>query len=247
MIEYIVSAIVYVIIFFKVYYISETIVVSIDGNIGSGKSTLIEYLKNNCQKNVFIMKYFIFPKFFKIEFLQEPVDEWLSIKGVNDENILDCFYDDKSRWGYLFQNLAFITRYKLLKNAMNKNENKIIFIERSTETDKHVFAKMLHSNNDMTTLEYHIYNYWYKVFAIPIDKEIYLDVKPAICSKRIKKRGRESEKEIDISYLNELNEFHGDWILTLPQKTVKIINGNENYTKQYMKNIMHGIMKFIKS
>ena len=247
MLEYLVSAIVYVIIIYKIYYTRETIIVSVDGNIGSGKSTLVEYLKNNCKKNLTIRRFFIFPKSFKIEFLQEPVDKWLSIKGVNDENILDCFYEDKNRWGYLFQNLAFITRYKILKDAINKNENQIIFVERSTETDKNVFAKMLHSNNDMTTLEYNIYNYWYKMFPISIDKKIYLDVTPNICSKRIKKRGRESEKGIDILYLNKLKEFHDNWLLTLPKNCVKIVNGNINYSKQHMNNTMHDIIAFIKS
>ena len=247
MFEYIVSFIVFVIIHYKIYLKKETIIVSIDGNIGSGKSTLVEYLKNNCKKEIIIMKYYIFAKRFKINFIQEPVDEWLSIKGINDENILDCFYEDKSRYSYLFQNFAFITRFNLLKNALNQSEDQIIFVERSMETDKNVFAKMLHLNNDLSTLEYKIYNYWYKIFNIPIDKKIYLDVEPTICMERINKRGRESESNIEVTYLNDLKKYHDDWLLGSDNKSIKIINGNVKYSKQYMDNIMKRILKFIKT
>ena len=247
MYEYLISIGFFIVIFLKVYLKHETIIVSIDGNIGSGKSTLVEYLKNNCQKEITIMKYFIFPKSFKIKFLQEPVDEWLSIKGINDENILDCFYEDKTRYAYLFQNFAFITRYNLLKSAINKNENQIIFIERSTETDKNVFAKMLHSKGDMCLLEYKIYNYWYKLLKIPIDKEIYLDVNPSICHDRIMNRGRESEESINVTYLSELKLFHDKWLLELPKNKVKIINGNNKNTKEYLKNLKESIINFVKN
>ena len=55
--------------------------ISIEGNIGSGKSTIIEYLKT-LQND-------------KIIFVDEPVNEWLNIKDINGMNALDCFYKDK--------------------------------------------------------------------------------------------------------------------------------------------------------
>ncbi len=46
--------------------------ISIEGNIGSGKSTLVEYLKS-------LNKYI---------FVDEPVNEWLSIKDKDGMNAL---------------------------------------------------------------------------------------------------------------------------------------------------------------
>ena len=83
------------------------IIISIDGNIGSGKSTLINILKDE----------FRFDE--NIIFLDEPVNEWLQIND-GTTNILDYFYNDKKRWAYTFQNLAFITRSKLLINQRIK-------------------------------------------------------------------------------------------------------------------------------
>ena len=109
---------------FKFYNKNKIIVISVDGNIGSGKSTLVKYLKS---------------KYKNLYFLDEPVDEWVRIIDDNDENILHKFYNDKSRYSYLFQNFAFITRANILLNNINNLKNllgkKIIITERSVETD----------------------------------------------------------------------------------------------------------------
>ena len=71
----------------------------IEGNIGSGKSTLMEYLQT-------LDEY----KIHKIKTLKEPVDEWKQVIDKDTKkNILDYFYSDSKRWGYLFQMNAFIT------------------------------------------------------------------------------------------------------------------------------------------
>jgi len=58
-------------------------VISIEGNIGTGKSTLLNLLED---------------KFKNIVFVKEPVDEWIKLKNNNNENILELFYTDKKRW-----------------------------------------------------------------------------------------------------------------------------------------------------
>ena len=121
-------------IFGKIY------IFSIEGNIGSGKSTLVKKLKNAN------------PNYY---FLQEPVDIWKEITNSKNENILSKFYTDKKRYSYTFQNFAFITRICTLKNIINKIhrltsifKDKYLIVERSIYSDKHVFAKMLHDNNN---------------------------------------------------------------------------------------------------
>ena len=60
-------------------------IISIEGNIGSGKSTMVEYLKQNLQNDSTIC------------FLQEPVDIWNTIIDKNGDNIIDNFHG--SRFG----------------------------------------------------------------------------------------------------------------------------------------------------
>ena len=93
------------------------IVISIDGNIGSGKSTLISEMKKQMKDNKNII------------FLQEPVNDWISLTDDKNDNILNKFYQDKDRWAYVFQNFAFITRARIMLDAIK--ENKFGYFEES--------------------------------------------------------------------------------------------------------------------
>ena len=60
---------------------------SIDGNIGSGKSTILTSLK------------IIFNNKKDVIFLDEPVSEWEKIKDKNDVTILEKFYNTIEVYG----------------------------------------------------------------------------------------------------------------------------------------------------
>ena len=93
-------------------------IISIEGNIGSGKSTVINSLKQ---------LYSISNKIPKIYFLEEPVSEWETFKDCNGKNIIEKFYADQKKYSFSFQMMAYISRLSMLKNAIkecNKNENK---------------------------------------------------------------------------------------------------------------------------
>jgi len=205
--------------------LGKTYIISIEGNIGSGKSTLVKKLK---QAN---------PTWF---FLQEPVDVWKSVSDIDGNNILSEFYKDKKRNAYLFQNFAFITRLHTLKTKLKEiKRNTSIFkdnyliVERSIHSDKNVFAKLLHNDKEITNLEYEIYNYWfYRLHSSAlISAHVYLKVDPKISSKRIVKRDRKEEKNaIPIEYLNSLHDYHEDWIDKTPIPTL-IVSGDNDFEK----------------
>ena len=60
-------------------------IISIEGNIGSGKSTFCNYIKNHFSKNHNKIQ----GK--NIYFVVEPVKDWMSIKS-SEGNLLECFY-----------------------------------------------------------------------------------------------------------------------------------------------------------
>ncbi len=93
---------------------------SIEGNIGSGKSTLVKILKERLSNN----------KKFKICFLQEPVDEWSEIKDENGVTILEKYYNDQINYSFQFQMMAYITRLRVIRDALEKDYD-IIITERS--------------------------------------------------------------------------------------------------------------------
>lgn len=174
--------------------------ISIEGNIGSGKSTLVEALREK------------FKDQYNICFLQEPVDIWDTIKDKEGNTILSKFYSDPKKYSFAFQMMAYISRLSLLKNAMKKNYD-IIIIERSMFTDKMVFAKMLYDNGNIEEVEYQIYNKWFDNFIeeLPEIHIIYVKTTPAIALDRVKKRARNGEI-IPTEYLENCHKYHENWI-----------------------------------
>lgn len=69
--------------------------ISIEGNIGVGKSTLISKLIEYIESS---------------DVINEPIDKWLNITDSHKSNILKVFYENKKRWSYTFQSLTYVTR-----------------------------------------------------------------------------------------------------------------------------------------
>jgi deoxyadenosine/deoxycytidine kinase len=180
------------------------IIISIEGNIGSGKSTLVDYLKNNYKdKNII--------------YLQEPVEEWNNIKDENNITILEKFYENQTKYSFAFQMMAYISRLDLLRKSIENNPNSIIITERSLFTDKYVFAQMLYDSGKMEKIEYEIYNKWFKsmIDLAPLSKLIYLKTEPEVSFERIKKRNRDGENQIPFDYIKECNNYHNKMVSIL--------------------------------
>jgi deoxyadenosine/deoxycytidine kinase len=195
---------------------------SIEGNIGSGKSTLVEFLKKS-KKNIKLSN-------LPIVYLQEPVDQWDKIKNENGISILEEFYKDPKTWAFSFQMMAYISRLSLLKKTIRENPDSIIITERSTFTDRNVFAKMLYDEKNISHIDYQIYNTWFGEFVkeLTLSGIIYVKTSPNKCSERIKKRNRIGEN-IEIKYLNKCAQYHDDWIE--PQDNVLFLNGDIDFTE----------------
>ena len=116
-----------------------TRIYSLEGNIGSGKSTLIDLLQNSKALNSKFLN--------NIVYLPEPVDIWSTIKDDAGITILEKFYKDQNKYAFSFQMMAYISRISQLRQAIRNNPYAILITERSVYTDKNVFAQMLYDNN----------------------------------------------------------------------------------------------------
>ncbi len=187
---------------------SKPYIISIEGNIGTGKSTFLENLENNIKRTC--------PHIGNsILFLKEPVDIWECIKDENGHTILEKFYKNKSRYAFTFQVMAYISRLSLLKRAIKENPQcKIIIIERSLIADKNIFMQMLYDDGQVEKMEYEIYNRWYVEFIEDycVEAVIYLDSDPAICAERINRRNRNGEDGIPLEYLEKCRAYHTKWL-----------------------------------
>jgi deoxyadenosine/deoxycytidine kinase len=167
--------------------------ISIDGNIGAGKTTILKKLTN-------------------YDVILEPVEEWTEH--------LTKFYEDPIRWGFCF-NLKVLSSF-----AKWHNVDKFILFERSPIACNKVFTDMHYEDGNMDKLELKTFNDIYDNIGWSPDVLIYIKTRPENCLKRIKIRGRESEQNISIEYLDKVHKKYEE--LIIKHKTVIIIDGERD-------------------
>ena len=192
----------------------------IEGNIGSGKTTLVNSLKSIAETN---------ETFFVME---EPVEKWRTVY-IDDsgKNILELFYENMSRYSFQFEVIIMITRYRRIVEALRlanmTGQSCNIVIERSLLTDRMCFAENLKDEGHMDSLDWKIYVDWFDTFMSAVEpmfenldvRYLYLLTPADVCFQRMNERGRGEESSVPISYLKLLEKKHNDWI----QK--EILNG----------------------
>lgn len=226
------------------------IIISFDGNIGSGKSCIVKYFQKNFEEFCNSKNHN-----YKICFLEEPINVWESIVDPEDgKNIIEKFYTNNEKYGFAFQMMAYISRVSLFKNALLKNYD-IIFTERSMLTDRNIFANMLYKDNKINAIEYQIYNKWFDEFSDYLKemKIVYIRTSPQISEKRVLKRARTGES-ISLSYLQNCHYYHDLWLYSpdiLEKGNILIINGNEETNtslfieNKYYDNLMEKVFNFM--
>jgi deoxyadenosine/deoxycytidine kinase len=196
------------------------VIVSFDGNIGSGKSTTCyeyeQYLKNGMNA-ASLGDVSIFSTITSFEdevcFVDEPVALWNQICDKDGVNILTNLYKDIRANAFKFQMMAYISRLSLLRKAVKNPKIKLIITERSVETDRNVFAKMLYDAGDISHDEFQIYTMWFDEFLtdVPLAGIVYINASPSVCIGRIGKRARAGEA-IQSDYIQRCHDYHETWI-----------------------------------
>lgn len=198
---------------------NDKMIFSIDGNIGSGKSTLFEELKIKFKTRR------------DIKFIEEPVDEWAEIKDESGKTMLENYCSDQKKYAFSFQIMACVTRMKKLLDALQEPHVKFIISERSLLTDKNVFAKMLFDSGNISKMDYDIYKIFYDTHSSFIHNIImvYIRTDPEICQQRVIKRNRKGEDLIPLEYLRMCHAYHETWIMDSNINHKMIIDGNKNH------------------
>jgi len=157
------------------------------GNIGVGKSSLIELLAR--------------------DFGVTPVFE-----VVEENPYLADFYDDMSRWGFASQ-VFFLTR-RLQQHQELLRLGGVVVQDRSIYEDAEIFAQGLHLAGHLSGRDWRTYHDLYtRIVATlpPPDLIVYLDPSVPTLLARIRKRGRDYEQNITADYLTRLGELYQRW------------------------------------
>lgn len=209
---------------------------SIEGNIGSGKSTFLSLLKNSKKFND-IQQQLKRP----VVFIPEPVDEWQTIQDPKtNETIIEKFYANQDQYAFSFQMMAYITRLSIIRKTMKENPNAVLISERCLDTDRNIFAQMLYDEGKISDIEFQIYTRWFEEFKSDITQShIYVTTPPELCHSRIKQRNRKGE-EIPFEYLQECDRYHREW---LKQPNVIRIDGQEEFNDpKIFERLMHQLL-----
>lgn len=192
--------------------------VSIEGNIGCGKTTLLEYFKSSKV----------------VEAIKEPVNQWTNVQG---HNALQLLYDDPSRWSFSFNIYAQLTRVQM---HMRPHHKPVKMLERSLFSTRHCFVENDFRNQTINGLEYAILDEWYKYLTVMpgtgIDLIVYLRADPKTCYGRIMKRSRKEEAGVPYKLIEDLHNLHEDWLVknicgNKPPAPVLVLDANNEYNK----------------
>lgn len=177
--------------------------IAIAGNIGSGKSSLVEFLTRT----------------YGIEPFYEP----------NDENpYLPDFYRDMKRWSFHSQ-LYFLSNKFRIHQELDRMPG-VVVLDRTIFEDAEIFATALHRMRKLNGRDWETYWNFYQIIlnAIrPPDLMIYLRCSMRTIRKRIKLRGRKMEQEIPLSYLKHLDRLYENWIASYSMGEVLVLDSGK--------------------
>ena len=162
--------------------------IAVAGNIGAGKSSLVDFLTAT---------YDVAPFY-------EP----------NDENpYLEDFYSDMRAWAFHSQMFFLSNKFRIHQEA--DRTPGVVIQDRTIFEDAEIFATALHRMRKIDARDWATYWSFYQSIlqAIqPPDLMIYLRCPIRTIRRRIRLRGRKMEQDIPLSYLKRLETLYEDWI-----------------------------------
>ena len=173
--------------------------IAIAGNMGSGKSTLVEFLSRTYNVTPFY----------------EP----------NDENpYLADFYKDMRAWAFQSQ-LYFLSNKFRLHQELDRQDG-VVALDRTIFEDAEIFATALHQMRKISKRDWATYQSFYGAIldAIrPPDLMIYLRCSMRTLRQRIRLRGRKMEQDVPLAYLKRLERLYDGWIDSYSMSDVLVL------------------------
>lgn len=178
--------------------------VNFEGNIGAGKSTLIERVGA------------LLSPLYNVMNKSENVGEWVE----KNDNFLRKYYEDTTKYAFSFQTNAMFDRMiddmSLIAVKERSPGVRIVLRERSRMSDR-IFARVNTNMGAIAHEEFDVYNkgftLWEMLLPEPSDVVYVLRTDATKCMANIKQRARPGEETIALTYLMLLEKQHRatDW------------------------------------
>lgn len=181
--------------------------IAVAGNIGVGKSTLVDLVCSRLGWQPFF----------------EPV--------TNNPYLAD-FYKDMRAWSFQSQ-IYFLTHRLRIHQQIYHCPNSAVQ-DRSIYEDAEIFAYNLFLQGHLSERDYNTYHDLYQTlaeFLPPPDLVIYLRASVPTLQQRISQRNRDYERTISADYLAQLNDLYEHWfnnftlcpVLTVPADNLNYV------------------------
>jgi deoxyadenosine/deoxycytidine kinase len=186
--------------------------IAVAGNIGAGKSTLVEFLERH----------------YGIVAFYEP----------NEENpYLEDFYRDMR--GFAFHSQLYFLASKFRLHQAFERQAGVVALDRTIFEDAEVFATALYQMQKISKREWATYRSLYEgiLQAIrPPDLLIYLRCSIPMLRRRIRLRGRAMEQGMSLAYVRRLQGLYDDWIARYRLSDVLVL---ETDRLDYVNDLVH--------
>ena len=175
------------------------IILGIAGNIGVGKTSILERLSNR----------------WGLALYKEPALE---------NPYLKLYYREPERWGLHSQIYFLVNRFE--EELRLSSLCKSYILDRTIYEDGEIFARIALGEEEYKTY-YKFYTLAQKYLCKP-DLIVYLKAPVDILMSRIQKRGRMEESDISLEYLAKLNNLYEEWAKNFKAVPLVIYDASED-------------------
>ncbi|SIQ25075.1 2-amino-4-hydroxy-6-hydroxymethyldihydropteridine diphosphokinase [Maribacter ulvicola] len=175
--------------------------VAIEGNIGAGKTTLATKISEDFNAKLILER-----------FAENP--------------FLPNFYEDQARYAFPLEMSFLADRYQ----QFTEDTNQLDLFKSFMVTDYDIYKSLIFAKVTLQQNEFDLYrkvfNFMYKEVKKP-KIYVYLYQTTDRLLQQIKKRGRDYEQNIELTYLKKINRGYFDFLRTYPKENQLIIDVSE--------------------
>jgi deoxyadenosine/deoxycytidine kinase len=157
--------------------------------------------------------------------ISERLEARLVLEEAETNPFLEDFYKDRRGMGFQVQVYFLLSRYQQQRELVQRD----MFFEKTVSD--YIFQKdRIFANVNLDDREFTLYDRIATILEQEIAKPdivIYLQASPDALMKRIQKRARQSEKPMELSYLQTLNEAYNYFFFHYTDAPVLIVNTTE--------------------
>jgi deoxyadenosine/deoxycytidine kinase len=180
---------------------AQPVVFTLDGSIGAGKSTILNYINTRYNMAVEV----------------EPIDKW--------QPFLNDLYGNRDSSAFNLQVRVWLDRCLLTQSLTTAATQNPLVMERSPLFQENVFVRINKDIGRISECQAELINEMYERSGEMWQPAgyVYLRTDPLKCIERIAKRNRKSEDAIPVDYMMSLHDLHEDSYLKAVQQGKRIV------------------------